>query len=183
MSGRAGRLWWLPNALTLLRFAAIPVLVVVAATASGPTSITVGLLFGGIAATDWLDGWLARRLHAESAFGRIADPAADRLLNLVGLAAVILLGRLHPAGPLLLIARELLAVGGFLFALRRGVVLRVDRAGKASSALTMFATGAVLLFAGAWADWLFWLAVVVAVATLVHYAWRARAQVRGASRA
>lgn len=183
MTDLASRLWWLPNALTLLRFAAIPVLVVVAATAEGPTSTAAGLLFGGIAATDWLDGWLARRLHAESAFGRIADPAADRLLNLVGLAAVIVLGRLHPAGPLLLMARELLAVGGFLFALRRGVVLRVDMAGKVSSALTMFATGAVLLFAGAWADWLFWVAVIVAVATLAHYAWRARAEVRGAPRA
>lgn len=96
---------------------------------------------------------------------------------------MIVLGRLHPAGPLLLMARELLAVGGFLFALRRGVVLRVDMAGKVSSALTMFATGAVLLFAGAWADWLFWVAVIVAVATLAHYAWRARAEVRGAPRA
>lgn len=172
--GSARRLAWLPNGLTLIRLAGIPALLVVAATAKGPTSPTVAFLFGGIAATDWLDGWLARRLHAESDFGRIADPAVDRLLVVAGLVAVLLLGRLHPIGPALLIGREVLAVGGFLVAARMGVVMRVDLAGKASSALAMTATGGVLLFSAAWADVLFWVSVVFAMATLVHYSWRAR---------
>ena len=92
------RLAWLPNALTIARLAALPVLLVVLIRAEGPTSVPAAVIFGVVAATDFLDGLLARRLGAESRFGRIADPLADRLLVLVGLVGVILLDRLNPVG-------------------------------------------------------------------------------------
>jgi CDP-diacylglycerol--glycerol-3-phosphate 3-phosphatidyltransferase len=159
----------LPNALTLLRLAAIPALLGILIASDGPTSAAAAWLFGAVALTDLLDGFLARALHAESRFGRIADPLVDRLLVAVGLIGLILLDRVHPAGPLLLLARDVLSVAGFAYFARRGRSLRVDLAGKASSALAMVATGLALLSTAGWIDVLFWIAVVGSVASLLNY--------------
>ena len=71
----AHRLRWIPNALTIARLVALPVLLVVLIEAEGPTSPLAAGIFGVVAFTDFVDGKLARALHAESRFGRIADPA------------------------------------------------------------------------------------------------------------
>jgi CDP-diacylglycerol--glycerol-3-phosphate 3-phosphatidyltransferase len=175
----AARRWrWLPNALTLTRLAALPALLVVLIRAEGPTSVPAAIIFGAVGATDFLDGVLARRLGAETRFGRIADPLADRLLVLIGLVGVILLDRLSPAGPAILMAREVGAVAAYAWLLRRGIEMRVDLAGKISSALTMVATGGVILLDQAWVDVLFWVAVAVAVATLLNYSREAATALR-----
>jgi CDP-diacylglycerol--glycerol-3-phosphate 3-phosphatidyltransferase len=168
----------LPNALTLARLAAIPALLAVLVVAEGPTSVPAAAIFGAVGATDVLDGVLARRLGAESRFGRIADPLADRLLVIAGLVGVILLARLHPAGPAILIARDVLAVAAFALLLRRGIEMRVDMAGKVSSALTMVAAGGAILLDQAWVDVLFWIAVALALATLANYSRVAAAALR-----
>lgn len=163
------RLAWLPNALTIARLAALPVLLVVLARAEGPTSVPAAVIFGVVGATDFLDGFLARRLGAETRFGRIADPLADRLLVVVGLVGIILLDRLNPAGPALLMFREVLAVAAYAWLMRRGIEMRVDLAGKVSSALTMVATGGAILLDEPWVDALFWVAVALAIGTLLNY--------------
>ena len=61
------RLAWLPNALTIARLAALPVLLVVLIRAEGPTSVPAAVIFGVVAATDFLDGLLARRRAASAA--------------------------------------------------------------------------------------------------------------------
>jgi CDP-diacylglycerol--glycerol-3-phosphate 3-phosphatidyltransferase len=165
----AAHLRWLPNALTIARLAGLPVLLVVLIRADGPTSVTAAVIFGVVGATDFLDGILARRLGAESRFGRIADPLADRLLVAVGLVGVILLDRIHPTGPAILIARDAILVAGFAALLRVGIEMRVDFAGKVSSALTMLATGGAILLDQEWVDWLFWAAVALALATFANY--------------
>ncbi|HSI31844.1 MAG TPA: CDP-alcohol phosphatidyltransferase family protein [Miltoncostaeaceae bacterium] len=172
------RLAWLPNALTIARLAALPVLLVVLIRAEGPTSVPAAVIFGVVAATDFLDGLLARRLGAESRFGRIADPLADRLLVLVGLVGIILLDRLNPAGPAILMVREVGIVAAYAWLLRRGIEMRVDMAGKVSSALTMFATGGAILLDQAWVDVLFWVSVALAVATLLNYSREAATALR-----
>ena len=78
----------LPNALTIARLAVIPVFVALLLTAEDGQSWPAAILFGAAGVTDQIDGWLARRWHVESGFGKIADPLADRLLID---AAVILL--------------------------------------------------------------------------------------------
>ena len=178
-----GRVRWLPNALTLTRLAALPVLLVVLIRAEGPTSVPAAIIFGAVGATDFLDGILARRLDAESRFGRIADPLADRLLVLIGLVGVILLDRLNPAGPAILIARDVIIVAAFALLLRRGIEMRVDMAGKVSSALAMVATGGAILLDQAWVNALFWAAVALAVATLLNYSRQAAIALRAAGRA
>jgi CDP-diacylglycerol---glycerol-3-phosphate 3-phosphatidyltransferase len=168
----------IPNVITLVRLLALPVLVVVLIAAPGPTSLAAGLIFAAVGATDYLDGWLARRLGAESAFGRIADPLADRLLVAVGLVGLVLLDRVNWAAPTILIGRDVLLIAGFVLVAHLGVLMRVDFAGKVSSALTMIATGACLLVAGWWAEALLWAAVVLALATGARYAAEATRSVR-----
>lgn len=166
---RGSGLAWIPNALTLTRLAALPVLLVILIRSEGPTSVPAGVIFAAVAATDFLDGILARRLGAESRFGRIADPLADRLLVLIGLVGVILLDRLNPVGPAILIARDVIIVAAFALLLRRGIEMRVDMAGKVASALAMLAICGALLLDQTWVDVLFWVAVALAVATLLNY--------------
>jgi CDP-diacylglycerol--glycerol-3-phosphate 3-phosphatidyltransferase len=166
----AHRFRWIPNALTIARLAALPVLLVVLIRAEGPTSPLAAGIFGVVAFTDFVDGKLARALDAETRFGRIADPLADRLLVILALVGVILLDRMNPAAPVILIARDVLIVAAFAALLSRGIEMRVDMAGKVSSALTMVAAGAAILLDQVWVDVLMWVAVALAVGTFLNYA-------------
>ena len=172
------RLRWLPNALTIARLAALPVLLAVLIREEGTTSTAAWAIFAVVAFTDFFDGFLARRLGAESRFGRIADPLADRLLVGVGLVGVLLLGGVSPVAPVILIARDVAIVAGAVFLLRRGVDLRVDMAGKISSTLTMFATGFAILVDRTWVEALLWAAVAVALGTFANYIRQAAAMMR-----
>ena len=172
------RLLWLPNAITIGRLAGLPVLLAVLITAEGPTSGLAAAIFAVLGVSDLLDGYLARRLGAESRFGRIADPLADRLLVLVALAGLLLLDRIAAWGPAVLIARELIVIGGFAALLRHGIEMRVNLAGKVSSALTMAGAGGAIWLDEAWVDGIFWAAVAVALATLVNYSRVAAARLR-----
>lgn len=97
----------LPTSLTLLRIALIPVFVVVFFLSFKGANLLCSALFGLAALTDWLDGYLARRLGQTSAFGAFLDPVADKLMvaaalvllvqaiptALMAVAAVIIIGR------------------------------------------------------------------------------------------
>ena len=168
---RTTRLRWLPNAITSLRLAALPVLAWFLAVDPGPTSARAAWFFGAIGVTDFIDGQLARRLGAESRFGAIADPFADRMLMAVGLLGLITLDRYSWPGPTIILARDVIAVVAFVILARRGVALRVDVAGKISSGMAMFAVGLALLIDNRAIDIYFWIAVAVSVATFVNYAW------------
>src|SRR6187455_1481652 len=104
----------IPNALTLARFVAIPVFVWLYLDAGDGPAWGAGIFFAAAALTDQLDGCLARRWHVESAFGKVADPLADRLM--IG-TAVILLVVVHDRLPwvalALILARDALLVAGY----------------------------------------------------------------------
>lgn len=163
------RLAWLPNALTIGRLAALPLVGWAILRADGPTDALAAWLFAAIGITDLLDGFLARRLHAESAFGRLADPLADRLLVAVGLAGLLWLGRFHPAGPLVILGRDVLTIVGVAALRGRGLDVRVDFLGKSSSALVMAAIALGLLSTAHWVDGLFWVSVGLSVIAFGHY--------------
>jgi CDP-diacylglycerol---glycerol-3-phosphate 3-phosphatidyltransferase len=172
------RLLWLPNAITIGRLAGLPVLLGVLIAAEGPTSGLAAAIFAVLGVSDLADGFLARRLGAESRFGRIADPLADRLLVLVALAGLLLLDRIAAWGPAVLMAREVIVIGGFAALLRHGIEMRVDLAGKISSMLTMVGAGGAIWLDQAWVDGLFWVAVAAALATLANYSRVAVARLR-----
>ena len=88
---RAGLgLFTVPNAVTLVRLAGLPVFLYLLFGRDDRSS--AALLLAAIGATDWLDGYLARRLHQVSTFGKVLDPTADRLVFLVGAVALLIDG-------------------------------------------------------------------------------------------
>lgn len=97
------RTLWIPNSLTALRVLLLPVVIVLlnrvdpAAGPLDPDRLGVVGLFFLLAATDWIDGYLARRLGATSRWGSLADAAADRLALVLPLLYLAL--RPQPAFP------------------------------------------------------------------------------------
>ena len=79
----------LPTLLTLLRIALIPVFVGVFFLPFRGANVLCAALFGLAALTDWLDGYLARRLNQMSAFGAFLDPVADKLMIAVALVLLV----------------------------------------------------------------------------------------------
>jgi cardiolipin synthase len=77
-----------PNLISLLRLAAIPLFVWLLLGREDRTS--AALLLGGLGATDWVDGWIARRFDQVSEIGKILDPTADRLMFLVAIASMMI---------------------------------------------------------------------------------------------
>ena len=103
----------LPNSLTLLRIGLIPVFVLVFYLPVPWSNEVTALLFSIGAITDWLDGYLARRLHQTSPFGAFLDPVADKLMVAV---VLVLLVQADPSAALavpasIIIGREI-AVSG-----------------------------------------------------------------------
>jgi CDP-diacylglycerol--glycerol-3-phosphate 3-phosphatidyltransferase len=169
----------LPNALTSARLALIPVFVVLVLTSDDGYSWPAAIVFAVAGITDQIDGFLARRWHVESAFGKIADPLADRLMID---AAVILLwveGRL-PWIALAIPLRDLLLVAGTPLALRRGYDFQVNLAGKAATWL-LYASLALVMVTHEgtdWPLWIFWAGVALAAIALGGYLLKARREVR-----
>jgi CDP-diacylglycerol--glycerol-3-phosphate 3-phosphatidyltransferase len=83
-----------PTLLTLMRIALIPVFVIIFYLPFLWVNLATAAIFGLAALTDWLDGYLARRLGQTSAFGAFLDPVADKLMVAV---ALILLVQQHPS--------------------------------------------------------------------------------------
>ena len=101
--------WSIPNLVTLLRISLIPIFVLVFYCPFEWHYIASAFIFGGAAITDWLDGFLARKLKQISPFGTFLDPVADKLIVAV---ALVLLVQSHPKAYLaipaaIIISREI----------------------------------------------------------------------------
>ena len=162
----------IPNALTLLRLALIPLFVVLLAPADDGHSIAAGVVFGIAGISDYLDGWLARRWNVQSDFGRIADPLAHRLMID---AAVILLVLVHDRLPwvalAIVVARDILLIAGYKLVMPRGYELNVNFLGKAATWVLYCALVFVMWTASSadWPLWIFWFGIALAVAAAVQY--------------
>lgn len=142
----------LPNRLTLARIAATPAIAVLAA-AEYP--VAAACLFALAGATDWLDGYLARKLDQATSFGAMFDPIADKLQVGVILALLLWMGSVpgwHAVAALAILSRETL-VAGLREAMAGLGAARIPSsfAAKAKTAVQMAAL-AVLLLAPAVAD-------------------------------
>ena len=105
------RIATLPNAVTLARLLVLPIVPWLLLVEERRTAAAV--LLGVLGTTDWVDGWLARRFGQVSEFGAVFDPVVDRLLFIVGAAAVLVDGSV-PAWFLIAVGLRELAVGGMM---------------------------------------------------------------------
>jgi CDP-diacylglycerol---glycerol-3-phosphate 3-phosphatidyltransferase len=155
--------------LTVARIAAAPVIVALFVVDFSGHDYWATALFAVAMATDWVDGWLARRSGHASAMGSLLDPVADKILVLAVL--IVLVDRGVFAGWMVaaIVAREFLVSGLRLAALERGVVLQARDLGKLKTWLQSVA-GILggLAAAGAIDETIAWWALLAAlVVTLV----------------
>ena len=98
--------WTLPNLITVLRLACIPWFLWLLFDVGNRTD--AALLLGALGATDWVDGWIARRFNQVSDVGKLLDPIADRLLLVVALAAMVVDGSIPTWFAVAVLVREVL---------------------------------------------------------------------------
>jgi CDP-diacylglycerol--glycerol-3-phosphate 3-phosphatidyltransferase len=161
----------LPNALTVFRLVLIPVFVALMVRAGHAASWPAGITFGVAGATDQVDGYLARRWHVESRFGKIADPLADRLMIDAAVILLFAYDRLPWEGLAIILARDLvLLTGGWLLA-PRGIEIDVNVVGKAATWIlyTAIAFRIVTSPATQWPLDLFWAGIALALVAGVFY--------------
>ena len=174
----------LPNALTLVRVLLVPVLVV-ALTVEGGDALAA-TVFALASATDFLDGWLARRRGSVTTFGKVMDPIADKLMVAAALIALVSLERLAAWIALVIIAREFAVSGLRAAAGQQGVVIDASTFGKAKT-LIQVATIFVLIVApdpdAAWVQAVVYATVAVTLASGAEYFMSFRKRVEAANQA
>lgn len=164
----------LPNILSCSRLALAAGFV---AFSSAEARLT---LIGAAAATDFLDGWLARRVHATSRWGAMLDPIADRVFVLTVVGTFLFLGQLSTSAYFVLIMRDLATAVGFLVARvipwLRPIQFKARAVGKVVTVLQLLTLAAVL-GAPALVPWLLGgvaMASVLAIADYTVMLWRER---------
>ena len=191
---RGDALRWLPTALTICRVIAVPALAAVYYSEMANAAVVTGVIFIGAAITDWLDGFLARKLKASSAFGAFLDPVADKLMVA---ASLCLLCTRAPAGvaawavslpSIVIIGREITMSALREWCAAKGgeahAAVKVNNLGKYKTATQMVALSVLLLVRdgsafianGAYdaalvqgGVWCLWASAVLALASLYVY--------------
>jgi len=173
-----------PNVITLSRIIMIPFIVAIFyfpddMVSFSAKNMVATVIFVFAAVTDWLDGYLARRLNQTSAFGAFLDPVADKLFVVGALIVLLFLGRVDPLVALIIIGREIAisALREWMAKVGQAKSVAVAFIGKLKTVVQMVAIPLLL-----YSDWLFdlvdcqWLgtilinvAAVLTVASMLYY--------------
>ncbi|RFU19345.1 CDP-diacylglycerol--glycerol-3-phosphate 3-phosphatidyltransferase [Geodermatophilus marinus] len=179
----------LPNALTVLRLAVVPVFAALLLTDGGMDDdrrYWATLFFGLAIITDRYDGMIARRWGQVTEFGKLADPIADKALTGTALIGLSVLSLLPWWVTVVILVREIGVTLLRFWVLRHGVIA-ASRGGKAKTVVQALAIGLYILpLEGALATarwWVMAVAVVLTVLTGLDYVWRALVLRRTSARA
>ena len=184
----------LPTLLTWARIVAIPLIVGLfyLPWPAHEVNLAASVLFILVALTDWLDGWLARRLNQTSAFGAFLDPVADKFLVCASLLVLLELHRVEALVALIIIGREIAisALREWMASIGASRSVAVHMLGKLKTASQMVAI--VLLFydgellpgvlpnvhTGVWGTWLIYIACGLTIWSMVYYLQKALPAIR-----
>lgn len=162
-------LWNVPNVISLVRLALIPVFIWLLVVAQYGWA---GVLLGVIGATDWIDGYLARRLGQVTEVGKFLDPLADRIAVAVAVIGGLVTEVLPPVFAIALIVREVLIGAGAAYGWTRGVTqLDVRYLGKVATLLLYVSIASFYGGAGFNWSWMTAFAWLTGVPGLVLYYW------------
>ncbi len=183
----------IPTIMTWTRIVAIPLIVGVfylpdnVATLPGKNLIAT-VMFVLFAATDWLDGYLARKLNQTSSFGAFLDPVADKFLVCASLLVLVHLNRADVFVGLIIIGREIAisALREWMAQIGAAKSVAVHMIGKLKTVGQMVAIP-FLLYDGklfglvdthVWGTWLIWVAAVLTVWSMIYYLQKAIPEIR-----
>ena len=134
----------LPNKLTMLRVILVPVFMVFAAFGRIGTSdydrtamLAAGIIFAAASFTDFLDGYIARKNHLVTDFGKFMDPLADKMLTTAAFIYMVVDGMCHPVVLAVILFREFAVAGVRMIAAERGTVIAANLWGKVKTVLQM----------------------------------------------
>jgi cardiolipin synthase len=182
--------WTIPTIMTWTRIVAIPLIIGVFYVPLDPptANLLATVMFVVFAATDWLDGFLARRLNQTSAFGAFLDPVADKFLVCASLLVLVHLNRADVFVALIIIGREIAisALREWMAQIGASRSVAVHMIGKLKTVMQMVAIP-FLLYDGMlfevvdthlWGVWLIWVAAVLTVWSMVYYLQKAIPEIR-----
>ena len=183
----------LPNLLTWQRILAIPLLVCVYlvpfdAWGEHSRNLVATILFILASITDWLDGWLARRLGQQTELGAFLDPVADKLLVCVALVMLLDLGRINAGIAIIIIGREITisALREWMASIGARKSVAVNWMGKVKTAVQMLAIPMLLYHdpigsfdCQYWGSWMITLAAIQTFISMAYYLKQAWPQLRG----
>jgi len=163
-----GPILTVPNVVSAIRIALVPVFLWLM---FGPNHYAAaGWLLGAIAATDWVDGFLARRLDQVSELGKLLDPIADRFAVASGVLAGWITGTIPWWFALALIVREsTVSLAAMILAARTGEKIAVRRLGKAATFGVYVAVPNFIIEAGTGYVFHYWVSWVFGVPGLILY--------------
>jgi CDP-diacylglycerol--glycerol-3-phosphate 3-phosphatidyltransferase len=130
LRGQPWRLWTLPNAIGLLRFALLPVFLVIELSSDTGVEASAAIIYAVAAWTDYADGIAARLTGQYSRFGALMDPIVDRLLVICGVVATWYHDLLPRWALAVLIARELFMLVAGQYVVRQGRELKINMVGR-----------------------------------------------------
>jgi cardiolipin synthase len=180
----------IPTLMTWTRIVAIPLIVGVfyLDLPPGERNLIATVMFVVFAATDWLDGFLARRLNQTSAFGAFLDPVADKILVCASLLVLVHLQRADVFVALIIIGREIAisALREWMAQIGASKSVAVHMVGKVKTTVQMIAIP-FLLYDGnlfgvintpVWGTWLIWISAILTIWSMVYYLKKAIPEIR-----
>ncbi|MDD2728294.1 CDP-diacylglycerol--glycerol-3-phosphate 3-phosphatidyltransferase [Malikia sp.] len=180
----------LPTLLTWARIVAIPLIVAVfywPGLESQRQNLIATVLFVVFAATDWADGYLARKLNQTSSFGAFLDPVADKFLVCACVLVLVHLGRADVFVALIIIGREIAisALREWMATIGANKSVAVHMVGKLKTSVQMIAIPFLLyqaplfgLDTRAWGQALIWASAVLTVWSMAYYLKKALPEIR-----
>jgi cardiolipin synthase len=182
--------WTIPTIMTWTRIVAIPLIIgVFYLPISEPSrNLIATVMFVVFAATDWLDGYLARKLNQTSSFGAFLDPVADKFLVCACVLVLVHLGRADVFVALIIIGREIAisALREWMAQIGASKSVAVHMIGKLKTVSQMVAIP-FLLFDGRlfgvvdthlWGVCLIWISAVLTIWSMVYYLQKALPEIR-----
>jgi len=135
----------LPNILTMTRIAAIPLMAALLMSPTQSAGFWAAAVFSLASITDWLDGFLARRMGIVTIFGKFLDPIADKLIVMAALIMILPFGRVPAWMVLVILGREIIITGLRGIASSEGIVIQASDLGKFKTIFQLVAIIGLLL--------------------------------------
>lgn len=174
----AVKIFNIPNLLSLSRILSVPVFVLLMLEPNPVRALSAGIIFSLASATDWLDGYLARKWGQVTKVGKLLDPIADKILIMSALVILVEIRPdvVHSWIAIVIIGREFAVTGLRAIASSEGIIIPAENVGKYKVGAQITAVLCLLLDYYLTREWLrdlgavaLWLAMILSVYSAVQY--------------
>ncbi len=178
MKETAVKIFNIPNLLSLSRILSVPVFIILMLEPNPVRALIAGIVFSLASATDWLDGYLARKWGQVTKIGKLLDPIADKILIVSALVVLVELRSdiVHSWIAIVIIGREFAVTGLRAIASSEGIIIPAETVGKYKVGAQIAAVLLLLLDYYMDKTWMadlgrisLWIAMILAVYSAVQY--------------